>query len=93
MGAAHDFCRGSLFAAFEAAVETKPCPDFGKLVSAPTMWQLYEMAGTTAIFEGSLFERRFRDARTISQHLQGRISHFETVDKHLLAIEGEPRSV
>jgi alkylation response protein AidB-like acyl-CoA dehydrogenase len=28
--------------------------------------QLYEMAGTTAIFDGNPFERRFRDAHTIS---------------------------
>ena len=42
--------------------------------------QLYEMAGTTAIFEGNPFERRFRDAHTISQHAQGRISHMETVE-------------
>ena len=37
-GAARDFCGGFLFAAFEAAVETKPCPGFGKLVPAPTIW-------------------------------------------------------
>lgn len=55
--------------------------------------RLYEMAGTTAIFEGNPFERRFRDAHTVSQHLQGRISHFETVGKHLLGVEGEPRFV
>jgi hypothetical protein len=55
--------------------------------------QLYDMAGTTPIFEGRQFERRFRGARTISQHLQGRISHFETVGKHPLGVEGEPRFV
>lgn len=55
--------------------------------------RLYEMAGTTAIFDGSPFERRFRDAHTISQHLQGRISHFETVGRHLLGVAGEPRFV
>jgi alkylation response protein AidB-like acyl-CoA dehydrogenase len=55
--------------------------------------ELYEMAGTTAIFEGNPFERRFRDAHTISQHLQGRQSHFETVGKHLLGIASEPRFV
>ena len=36
-------------------------------------------------------ERRFRDAHTISQHAQGRISHTETVGKHLLGIEQVPR--
>ena len=55
--------------------------------------QLYEMAGTTAIFDGNPFERRFRDAHTISQHAQGRISHLETVGKHLLGIEQVPRFV
>ncbi len=55
--------------------------------------ELYEMSGTTAIFEGSPFERRFRDAHTVSQHLQGRISHFETVGKHLLGLPTEARFV
>jgi alkylation response protein AidB-like acyl-CoA dehydrogenase len=55
--------------------------------------RLYDLAGTTAIFAGNPFERRFRDAHTVSQHLQGRISHFETVGKHLLGIEQEPRFV
>jgi alkylation response protein AidB-like acyl-CoA dehydrogenase len=52
--------------------------------------RLYEMSGTTAIFEGSPFARRFRDAHTVSQHLQGRIGHFETVGKHLLGVEHQP---
>jgi len=51
------------------------------------------MAGTSAIFDGNPFERRFRDAHTISQHAQGRISHMETVGKHLLGIEQVPRFV
>lgn len=55
--------------------------------------QLYELAGSTAIFDGNPFERRFRDAHTISQHAQGRISHLETVGKHLLGIEQVPRFV
>jgi alkylation response protein AidB-like acyl-CoA dehydrogenase len=55
--------------------------------------QLYELAGSTAIFEGNPFERRFRDAHTISQHAQGRIAHLETVGKHLLGIEQVPRFV
>ena len=37
-GAARDFCRRFLFAAFEAAVEPKPRPGFGKLVPTPTIW-------------------------------------------------------
>ncbi|MBI3512939.1 MAG: acyl-CoA dehydrogenase family protein [Proteobacteria bacterium] len=51
---------------------------------------MYRAAGTTAIFESQPFERRFRDAYTICQHLQGRAMHFETVGKHLLGLEPEP---
>jgi len=50
----------------------------------------YRAAGTTAVFESHPFERRFRDAYTISQHLQGRAMHFETVGKHFLGLEPEP---
>lgn len=66
---------------------------FAIRVATGVVDRLYEMAGTTAIFEGNPFERRFRDAHTVSQHLQGRISHFETVGKHLLGIESDPRFV
>jgi indole-3-acetate monooxygenase len=49
----------------------------------------YTLAGSTAIFENEAFERRFRDIHTVSQQLQGRRSHFETVGRHLLGLEGD----
>jgi alkylation response protein AidB-like acyl-CoA dehydrogenase len=39
----------------------------------------YHAAGATAIFENHPLERRFRDMHTVTQQLQGRLSHFETV--------------
>lgn len=51
----------------------------------------YRSAGTTAILESQPFERRFRDGYSISQHLQGRLAHFELVGKHLLGIEVDPQ--
>ena len=48
----------------------------------------YNAAGTTAIFESHPLERRFRDMHTVTQQLQGRGSHFETVGAYLLG--GEP---
>jgi alkylation response protein AidB-like acyl-CoA dehydrogenase len=39
----------------------------------------YDAAGATAIFGGHPLERRFRDIHTVTQQLQGRLSHFETV--------------
>ncbi|MBO0737699.1 MAG: acyl-CoA dehydrogenase family protein [Alphaproteobacteria bacterium] len=47
----------------------------------------YHAAGSTAIFEDNPFERRFRDIHTVSQQLQGRQEHFETVGQHLLGLE------
>jgi alkylation response protein AidB-like acyl-CoA dehydrogenase len=48
----------------------------------------YNAAGTTAIFDSHPLERRFRDMHSVTQQLQGRLSHFETVGAYLLG--GEP---
>ena len=47
----------------------------------------YRAAGVDAIFEAGPFQRRFRDAHAVSQQVQGRSSHYETVGRHLL---GQP---
>jgi len=48
----------------------------------------YNAAGTTVVFESHALERRFRDIHTVTQQLQGRAAHFETVGAYLLG--GEP---
>ena len=50
----------------------------------------YKAAGVDAIFPGSPFERRFRDIHTVSQQIQSRDAHFETVGQVLL---GQPPEV
>ena len=47
----------------------------------------YKAAGTDAIFLGTEFERRFRDIHTLSQQIQSRTAHFESVGQILLGIE------
>ena len=47
----------------------------------------YHEAGSTAIFDANPFERRFRDVNTVTQQVQGRRSHFETVGQHLLGAQ------
>jgi indole-3-acetate monooxygenase len=47
----------------------------------------YKAAGTDAIFLGTPFERRFRDIHTLSQQIQSRTAHFESVGQILLGIE------
>jgi len=50
----------------------------------------YKAAGVDAIFPGSPFERRFRDIHTLSQQIQSRDAHYETVGQVLL---GKPPEV
>jgi alkylation response protein AidB-like acyl-CoA dehydrogenase len=47
----------------------------------------YHAAGATAIFTVNPFERRFRDIHTVSQQLQGRQEHYETVGQYRLGLE------
>ena len=47
----------------------------------------YHAAGSAAIFEENPFERRFRDIHTVSQQVQGRQEHFETVGQYLLGLD------
>jgi indole-3-acetate monooxygenase len=47
----------------------------------------YKAAGVDAIFLGTAFERRFRDIHTLSQQIQSRAAHFESVGQILLGIE------
>jgi alkylation response protein AidB-like acyl-CoA dehydrogenase len=51
----------------------------------------YHEAGSTAIFDANPFERRFRDVNTVTQQVQGRRSHFETVGQHLLGAQANLR--
>ena len=49
----------------------------------------YGAAGSTAIFQSQPFERRFRDMHAVTQQVQGRASHFETVGAWLLGLDGD----
>ncbi len=51
----------------------------------------YHEAGATAIFPTQPFERRFRDLNTVTQQIQARAAHFETVGAHLLGLGAPSR--
>jgi alkylation response protein AidB-like acyl-CoA dehydrogenase len=51
----------------------------------------YHAAGTTAIFEGSAFERRFRDMHTALAQGQAHLSNFEAAGQALMGIEPTQR--
>jgi len=48
---------------------------------------VHHAAGSSAIFTSGAFERRFRDIHTVTQQLQGRQAHLETVGGYLLGLE------
>jgi indole-3-acetate monooxygenase len=50
---------------------------------------VYNAAGATAIFRSQPLERRFRDIHTVTQQLQGRLSHFETVGAWMLGADAD----
>jgi alkylation response protein AidB-like acyl-CoA dehydrogenase len=49
----------------------------------------YRASGTTAMLNSAPFERRFRDAMSASQHLQGMLGHVEMVGRHILGVENK----
>jgi alkylation response protein AidB-like acyl-CoA dehydrogenase len=57
-------------------------------VAEKTADWVYKAAGTSAIFLGTPFERRFRDIHTLSQQIQSREAHFEAVGRVML--NGDP---
>jgi alkylation response protein AidB-like acyl-CoA dehydrogenase len=48
---------------------------------------MHHAAGASAIFSSGAFDRRFRDMHAVTQQLQGRQAHFETVGQFLLGLE------
>ena len=49
--------------------------------------QVYKLAGSSAIFENAPFERRFRDMHAVSQQMQARHTHFETVGRYMMNLD------
>ncbi len=47
---------------------------------------VYNASGVTAIFQGNPLQRHFQDIHVISQHTQGRLSHYELIGQHALGL-------
>ena len=55
-------------------------------LAAKLVEDIYSACGATAAFEGDLIQRHFQDIHVITQHVQGRLSHYETVGQHWLGL-------
>ena len=47
---------------------------------------VYNAAGATAIYESCPIQRHFQDIHVITQHLQGRLAHYELVGRYWLGL-------
>lgn len=50
---------------------------------------LYDLAGADAIFAAKPFERRFRDIHTVTQQLQGRKTHFQSIGAWMMGKDAD----
>ena len=49
----------------------------------------YNLCGSDAIFETNPIQRRFQDIHVMTQHTQGRLTHYETAGQYFLGLEPE----
>ncbi|MFN8521572.1 MAG: acyl-CoA dehydrogenase family protein [Chloroflexota bacterium] len=55
-------------------------------LAAQAVDAIYNAAGATAVFESHPIQRYFQDAHVMTQHLQGRLAHYDLVGQHLLGL-------
>ena len=55
-------------------------------LAAQLVESVYSACGATAAFEGNLIQRHFQDIHVITQHVQGRLAHYELVGRHWLGL-------
>jgi alkylation response protein AidB-like acyl-CoA dehydrogenase len=71
----------------EQRVQIRLASTYGIHQARQVVDTVHHAAGSSAVFTSSAFERRFRDIHTVTQQLQGRQAHFETVGRYLLGLE------
>ena len=55
-------------------------------LAAQVVDSIYSASGATAAFDGNLIQRHFQDIHVITQHVQGRLAHYELVGQHWLGL-------
>ena len=59
----------------------------GIRLAAQIVDSIYSASGATAAYDGNLIQRHFQDIHVITQHLQGRLAHYELVGRHWLGLQ------
>ena len=47
---------------------------------------IYPLCGATAAFDGNLIQRYFQDIHVITQHVQGRLQHYELIGQYAMGL-------
>jgi alkylation response protein AidB-like acyl-CoA dehydrogenase len=58
----------------------------GIRLAAQAVDSVYNASGATAVFDGHPLQRYFQDIHVITQHVQGRLQHYELVGQHWLGL-------
>jgi indole-3-acetate monooxygenase len=48
--------------------------------------EIYRHCGATAAFDGNIIQRYFQDIHVITQHVQGRVAHYELIGQHWMGL-------
>src|SRR5881296_71401 len=59
----------------------------GIRLAAQIIDSLYNASGATAAYEDNLIQRHFQDIHVITQHLQGRLAHYELIGRYWLGLK------
>ncbi|MFQ6025970.1 MAG: acyl-CoA dehydrogenase family protein [Dehalococcoidia bacterium] len=97
---ARAFLRESALAVWEEACDSHLPPAEDRLrlrlaithaitMSARVVEMAYSLCGSSAIFAGNPIQRLFQDMHVITQHIQGRATHYETAGQFLLGLNPE----
>jgi len=73
----------------EQRIKLRMAATFGIRKAAEVVDTAYSLCGSNAILETNPVNRRFQDIHVISQHIQGRATHFETIGQFFMDLEPE----
>ena len=73
----------------EQRIRLRLASTFGIRKAAEVVDISYNLCGSSAIFASNPLQRQFQDISVITQHLQGRPTHYETAGQFFLGLEPE----
>ena len=59
----------------------------GLRLAAQIIDAVYNAAGATAVYEDNAIQRYFQDIHVITQHMQGRLAHYELIGRYWLGLK------